>query len=77
MSLALAVARGTGGLPHQSLEQEMALLSLTIPDANQIRTADPAKLETNGVGADASSLDRVGKIAQPLFPPEAREDVSL
>jgi len=69
--------RARGGLPQQSLEQEMALLGLTIPDTNQIRTANPAKLETDGMRTNASSLDRVGEIAQPLFPPEALEDVSL
>jgi hypothetical protein len=63
MSLALAVARGTDALPHQSLKQEMALLGLTIPTTNQVRTAYPAKLEADGVGADASSLDRIGEKA--------------
>jgi len=61
MSLTLTALRGTGVLPHQSLEQEMARLGLAVADANQIRTADPAKLEADGVRADASSLDRVGE----------------
>jgi len=60
MSLALAIARGTGSLPHQSLKQEMALLGLAIADANQIWTAYPTKLKANGVRADASSLNSVG-----------------
>jgi hypothetical protein len=61
MSLTLTALRGTGILPYQALKQEMALFGLTIPDTNQIRTADPAKLEADGVGTDASSLDRVGE----------------
>src|SRR5262249_56588707 len=77
ISLALAIARDTGGLPQQSLEQEMALLGLTIPDTNQIRTANPAKLETDSLRTHASARDLDGAIAQPLFPPEALEDVSL
>jgi hypothetical protein len=42
MSLTLPFARGTGILPYQALEQEMALLGLTVASANKIRTANPA-----------------------------------
>src|SRR5262245_41024928 len=77
MSLVLAIARGTGSLPHQLLEQEMALPGLTIAHANQIRAAYPAKLKTDSMRTDASGLNRISEIAQALFPPEATDDVGL
>jgi hypothetical protein len=61
MSLTLAIARGTGSLPHQSLEQKMTLLGLTVASTNEIRTANPAQLDADGVGADAASLDGIGQ----------------
>ena len=61
ISLALVVTRGTGILPYQTLEQEMARLLLTGAHTNQIRTANPAQLKADSVGANASSLDRIGE----------------
>jgi len=39
----------------------MARLGLAGAHTNQIWTAYPTKFEADGVGADASSLNRVGK----------------
>jgi hypothetical protein len=48
-------------LPYQTLEQEMARLLLTRTHTNQIRTADPAKLEADSVAADFAAFDGVGQ----------------
>jgi hypothetical protein len=60
MSLVLTVAR-TLPLPHQLLKQKMALFGLTIPATDQIWTAYPAKLETDGVGANAPGLNGISQ----------------
>ena len=41
MSLALPIARGTGSLPHQALEQEMTLLGLAVASAKELGAGDP------------------------------------
>jgi hypothetical protein len=61
MSLALAPTRGTSILPDQALEQEMARLSLARAHPNQIRTANPAKLEADSVAADFATFDGIGQ----------------
>jgi hypothetical protein len=77
MSLVLAVARGTGGLPHQLLEQEMARLGLAVTSACEIRTVNPAKLDANSVGADLIGLDSVSQKTQTLRPAKTLNDVGL
>jgi len=54
----------------------MALFGLARTNADQIWAANPAKLEADGVRADASSLNGIGEITQP-FLTEATDDVGL
>jgi hypothetical protein len=54
----------------------MALLGLAVADANQPWTTYPTKLKADGVRADASSLNGIGEITQPLLT-EATDDVGL
>src|SRR6516165_2625010 len=63
MSLTLPPLRGTGILPYQALKQEMARLLLAGTHTNQVRATYPAKLKADGVGTDASSLDRISEKA--------------
>ena len=41
----------------------MTLFGLTVASAGKIRTANPAQLDADGVGADAASLDGIGQEA--------------
>jgi hypothetical protein len=75
MSLTLAVARGTGVLPHQTLEQEMTRLGLTITSACKIRTANPTQFEANGMTGDFAAFDAIGQEGQTFRPAETGDDV--
>jgi hypothetical protein len=74
-SLILAVTRGTGSLPHQSLKQKLTLLGLRNRAADQGRTTDPAQFECASVSANAASLDGVCEMVQSISPTEAIENV--
>jgi hypothetical protein len=73
MSLVL-LARGTGVLPYQFLEQEMALLGPTYAAADQAR-AHPTQFKGASMTGNPAGLDRVGEEGQPLLLTKTADDV--
>jgi hypothetical protein len=64
-------------LPYQLLKQEMARLSLARAHTNEIRTADPAKLEANSVRSNDAAFDVIGQKGQAFRPAKTLDDVAL